>query len=31
IGMSLGKPELYGFGFGEDKIRPRARPIAMPK
>jgi hypothetical protein len=25
--MSLGKPELYGFGFGESKIRPR--PVAM--
>jgi hypothetical protein len=25
--MGLGKPELYGFEFGESKIRPRPAPL----
>jgi hypothetical protein len=27
IGMGLGKPELYGFEFGESKTRPRSASL----
>ncbi|PNX97486.1 hypothetical protein L195_g020715 [Trifolium pratense] len=27
FGMSLGKPELYGFGFGDGKTRPHLAPL----
>jgi hypothetical protein len=29
IGMDLGKPELYGFEFGEGKIRLRPHVVSM--